>query len=140
MHLLAQQPQCRYTNQLTAMTAQLLIPARAASIQSTPIDFKMAMSILDRLGYCLQDLSLEYGNVCIGQDDISHQLYYGTEYSTSNIMGYVYSDNDMYYASGNHWVNHHHAECAALDLLDRAIVEDCKYAIELERAMAPDYN
>lgn len=117
----------------------LLIPARAQSIQSAPIDFKMAESILDRLGYTLQDLSLEYGDVCIDRDDISHQLWYDSIDNSCNIMGYIYCENGVYYASESHWNNHRQPECAALDLLDRTIVEDARYAIETERATAVDY-
>jgi hypothetical protein len=122
------------------MTTQILIPARAQSIQSAPIDFKMAESILDRLGYRLQDLSLEYGDVIIPQEDITHELYYPSIHNTHNIAGYIYCENGIYYASGSHWNNHKTPECAALDLLDSAIVNDAKYAIELERAMSKDYD
>jgi hypothetical protein len=121
------------------MTAQILIPARAASIQ---IDFQMAQSILDRLGYTLRDLSLEYGDVVIPHDDITHELHYPSHHNSHNIAGYIYCDNGIYYTSGEHWNNHRQPECAALDLLDRAVVEDCRYTIDLERAASdmPDYD
>ncbi len=117
----------------------LLIPVRAASIQSAPIDFKMAESILDRLGYTLRDLELEYGDVCFAEGDIVCELYYGSLYNTHNIAGFVRRENSCYYTDGNN--NYKTAECAALDLLDRAIVEDARRAIEAERASSdmPDY-
>jgi hypothetical protein len=117
-----------------------LIPARAASLQSNPIDFKLAQSILDRLGYTLRDLSLEYGDVILPQGDITHELHYPSINNSHNIVGYIYCENGIYYASGSHWNNHKQAECAALDLLDQSVVQDAKYQIEIERAMAPDYD
>ena len=117
----------------------LLIPARAASIQSAPIDFQLAQSILDRLGYTLRDLEMEYGDVCFAEGDITHELYYGSLYNTHNIIGYVRQEVGYYYTDGQN--NYQHAECAALDLLDRAIVEDARYTIEIERASSdmPNY-
>lgn len=122
------------------MTTQILIPARADSLQSAPVDFQMAQSILDRLGYCLRDLELEYGDVCFAQGDITHELYYGSIYNTHNIIGYVRCENSCYYTDGNS--NYKTPEQAALDLLDRAIVEDARLAIDLERASSdmPDYE
>jgi hypothetical protein len=118
-----------------------LIPARAKSLQSaaTPIDFQMAESILDRLGYTLRDLSLKYGDVIIEDGDITHELYYPSLGNTHTIAGYIYCESGIYYASGSHWNNHKTPECAALDLLDRAIVNDAMYQIEIERASVPDY-
>lgn len=116
-----------------------LIPARAASIKSAPIDFKMAQSILDRLGYTLRDLSLEYGDVIIPQEDITHELHYPSINNSHTIAGYIYCENGIYYASGNTWNNHKSAECAALDLLDRSVVNETRFQIELDRSMAPDY-
>jgi hypothetical protein len=118
-----------------------LIPSRAKSLESvaTPIDFQMAESILDRLGYRLRDLSLEFGDVVIPQNDVTHELYYPSINNNHTIAGYIYCENGIYYASGSHWNNHKTPEQAALDLLDRAIVNDCQYQIELERASAPDY-
>jgi hypothetical protein len=123
------------------MTTQILIPARAKSLQSaaTPIDFQMAESILDRLKYTLRDLSLEFGDVIIEDGDITHELYYPSINNSHTIAGYIYCENGIYYASGSHWNNHKTPEQAALDLLDRAIVNDCLYQIKLERAAAPDY-
>ena len=110
----------------------LLIPARAASIQSAPIDFQLAQSILDQLGYTLRDLEMEYGDVCFAEGDIAHELYYGSLYNTHNIAGFVRCENSCYYTDGNN--NYKTPEQAALDLLDRAIVEDARYTIEIERA------
>lgn len=123
------------------MTTQILIPARAKSLQTaaTPIDFQMANLIIDRLGYSLRDLSLEYGDVVIPQEDVTHELYYSSNHNSHTIAGYIYCEFGIYYASGAHWNNHKTAACAALDLLDRATVNDCRYQIELERASAPDY-
>jgi hypothetical protein len=121
------------------MTTQLLIPARAASIKFAPVDFQLAQSILDRLGYTLRDLSLEYGDVCFGNGEITHELHYSSLFNSHTIMGYVKQENGIYYTDGNN--NYQHAECAALDLLDRGIVEDARYQIELDRASSdmPDY-
>lgn len=116
-----------------------LIPARAASLQSAPIDFKMAESILDRLGYTLRDLSLEYGDVILEDGDISHELYYPAINNSHTIAGYIYNENKIYYASGSHWNNHRNPYQAALDLLDRTVINDTLYEIELERTDAPDY-
>jgi hypothetical protein len=120
----------------------VLIPARAASVDlsADTIDHLMARSILDRLGFSLQDLSLEYGDVVIPSGDISHQLYYGSNYNATTLYGYVWCDNGIYYASNVIGGNHRHPELAALDLLDRATVLDCFYTISLERAMANDYE
>jgi hypothetical protein len=104
---------------------------------SVAIDDKMAQSILDRLGYTLQDLALEYGDVVIFDNDISHQLYYGSEYNAANLMGYVWLENGIYYTGAG--INHKSPELAALDLLERHLVVDTAYAIELERATAKDY-
>ena len=116
-----------------------LIPARAKSLESAPIYHLMAESILDLLGYRLRDLSQEYGDVILDDGDIAYELYYPAVNNNHTIAGYIYNENGIYYASGSHWNNHKTPECAALDLLDRAIVNDCLYQIETERAAAPDY-
>lgn len=114
-----------------------LTPAHAASISTDKIDFQMAQAILDRLGYNLQDLALDYGDVVIPSGDISHQLWYGSIDNSCNLLGYIWIENDIYYtATGG---NHQHAECAALELLDPQAVRDCQLAIELERATAINY-
>lgn len=59
----------------------------------------MSELILDHLNYTLQDLSLEYGDVAIENGEISHQLYYASRYSTCNLIGYVYHDNELYYTA-----------------------------------------
>jgi hypothetical protein len=101
------------------------------------IDHLLADSILDRLGYTLQDLSLDYGEVAIEHGEIAFQLWYDSLYSSCNIMGYVYQDREIYYVSGG--MNHRTAQQAALELLNPTVVEDCAYAIELERSMAKEY-
>jgi hypothetical protein len=100
------------------------------------IDHLLADSILDRLGYTLQDLSLDYGDVVIENGEISHQLYYSSIYSTANIMGYVYHENNFYYTfTGN---NRSTPQEAALDLLDRETVENMAIATKLERSKTPN--
>jgi hypothetical protein len=110
----------------------------AASIQSVPIDHLMAQSIIDRLGYTLRDLTIEYGDVCFENGEITHELHYSSFFNSHNIMGYVKQENGIYYTNGKN--NYQHAEIAALDLLDRTIVEDARYQIEIERACAVDYD
>lgn len=127
---------------MTATTKNtILIPARAASVSLTTdsIDSQMAESILDRLGFSLQDLSLEFGNVVIPDGDISHQLFFSSNYNANTLYGYVWCEQGVYYTSNVIGGNHRHPAIAALDLLDRATVIDCLYTISLERAMAVDY-
>lgn len=100
-------------------------------------DHKMAASILDRLGYTLQDLSLEYGDVVVADGDISHQLYYGSEYSTANIIGYVWIECGIYYTRIN---NYRTPEEAAIELIPSVLVNQAKAEIEADRSMAVDYN
>lgn len=69
-----------------------LIPARAKSLESAPVDHLMAKSILDRLGYGLRDLSLEYGDVVIPQNDVTHELYYPAVNNSHTIACYIYCD------------------------------------------------
>lgn len=102
------------------------------------VGHQLARSILDRLGYTLQDLGLDYGDVVIPSGDISHQLYYGSQHSSCNLMGYVWIENDIYYTDLGG--NRSSAEEAALDLLDAKIVENCRLKIEMERLLAVDYN
>jgi hypothetical protein len=101
------------------------------------IDFLLAQSILDRLGYSLQDLSLEYGNVVIPSGDISHQLWYDSIDNACTIMGYVWIENGIYYVRPDR--NHKTPEQAALDLLDEGLVQTTAAKILLERQMLPDY-
>jgi hypothetical protein len=112
--------------------ATLLLSDRISAI-----DFKMAESILDRLGYSIEDLSLNYPDVVFENGEISHQLWYGSIASTCNIMGYICQCNGVYYVSGNR--NYATYQQAALELLNPNVVEDCRFAIELERSMAVDY-
>jgi hypothetical protein len=102
------------------------------------IDDKMAQSILDRLGYTLQDLSLEYGDVVIPNEDICGQVFYSSPYNSAELVGYIWIDNGLYYTSCG-VLNHKTMELAALELLPRHLVIDTAYAIELERVIAPDY-
>jgi hypothetical protein len=101
-------------------------------------DHLLAQSILDRLGYNLQDLSLEYGDVVIPDGDISHQLWYDSIDNSCNIMGYVWIENDLYYVSGGVG-NHTTPECAALELLDPKVVAAYAVAIEAERDLQKEY-
>lgn len=101
------------------------------------IDHKLAASILDRLGYSLQDLSLEYGDVVIPSGDVSHQLWYDSIENACTIMGYVWCENGIYYVSGN--ANYETPEEAALELLDRHLVEVTAAKIRLDRLLGPDY-
>lgn len=110
------------------------------STPTQPIDFQLAQSILDRLDFFLRDLSLEYGDVVIPQEDITHELYYSSNYNSHNIAGYIYCENGIYYTAAHAWRNHKHPALAALELLERAVVEDARHVIELERAMAVDYD
>ena len=79
------------------------------------IDHKIAQIILDELGFTLQDLSIMYGDVCIADNDISHQLYYESIFSTANIYRYIYKDGDLYYTDGLN--NFTSPELAALDCI-----------------------
>jgi hypothetical protein len=101
------------------------------------IDHLLAQSVLDRLGYDLQDLSLEYGDVVIPSGDISHQLWYDSIDNACTILGYVWVENDVYYAK--HDSNHHTPELAALDLLDEKLVQATANDILREREVLPDY-
>lgn len=99
-------------------------------------DHQMAASIIDRLGYTLQDLSLEFGDVIIEDGDISHQLFYGSIDSTANIIGYIRIENGIYFTRIN---NYRTPEEAALELLPTTLVEATRKEIEAERAAMPDY-
>lgn len=118
-----------------------LIPARAASLlfaeNIDAIDHQLAESILDRLGYSLQDLSIEYGDVVLDDGDISHQLYYSTVYSDVNLQGYIRVENGIYYS--NHQNNYLTAQQAALDLIPSHLVRSTLQDIEMERSVAVDY-
>jgi hypothetical protein len=106
------------------------------STSNAAIDFQMAESILDRLGYVLDDLSLKYGDVCICNGDISHQLYYSSTANSANIVGYVRVENGIYYVK---WDNYKTAEQAALELIDRELVEKTRLAIESDRNSSIEY-
>jgi hypothetical protein len=101
------------------------------------IDWQLAKNILDRLGYSLQDLSLDFGDVVIPDGDVSHQLWYDLIDNACTIMGYVYVENDIYYARFDR--NHRTPETAALDLLDEGLVQTTAAKILLERQLVPDY-
>lgn len=116
----------RKTNQMTY-----------TAVATAKDDHKMAASILDRLGYTLQDLSLEYGDVVIADGDISHQLYYGSDYSNANIIGYIWVEGGIYYTRIN---NYRTPEEAALELIPSILINRVKTEIEAERSVAVDYN
>ena len=101
------------------------------------IDFQLARSILDHLGFDLQDLSLEFGDVVIPSGDISHQLWYDSIHNACTIIGYVWIEHDIYYAKPDR--NHRHPELAALDLLDERLVQTTAAKILLDRSLFPDY-
>lgn len=101
------------------------------------IDHQLAQSILNKLDYSLQDLSLDFGDVVIPDGDISHQLWYDSIDNACTIVGYVWIENDIYYSKPDR--NHRHAELAALDLLDPELVKTTAAKIQLERQMLPDY-
>ncbi len=108
------------------------------AITKIDIDFLLAQSVLDRLGYTLEDLSLTYGDVVIPSGDISHQLWYDSIENACTIIGYVWIENDIYYTSlGN---NHRDPDIAALDLLDPGLVQATAAKILLERQALPDYQ
>jgi hypothetical protein len=125
------------------MAYQLLPPpnklhSSSSEVTKIDIDFQLAQSILDRLGYTLEDLSLTYGDVVIPSGDVSHQLWYDSIHNACTIMGYVWCENDIYYTSlGN---NYRLPELAALDLLDPAVVQTTAANILLEREAFPDYS
>lgn len=100
------------------------------------IDSKIAAIILDELGFTLQDLSLEYGDVCIADGDISHQLYYESIYSSANVYRYIYKDGDIYYTDG--FNNFSSPELAALDCVTES---DRIYALNrfYAKQLAVDY-
>ena len=97
------------------------------STLAAPIDALAAQSILDKLGYSLQDLSEEFGDICVGDDDISHQLYRASIQSTCNLMGYVWMENGLYYVvrSANDLGNYRTPQQAALQLIDPKLIEEC---------------
>jgi hypothetical protein len=94
------------------------------------IDFQLAQSVLDRLGYILQDLSLDYGDVVIPSGDISHQLYYKSAYSDCNLIGYVWIENGLYHTAVLDAGNFLFPEAAALSLLPHDLVEKTVKEIE----------
>lgn len=116
------------------MTPTIAAPKTATAIQ---IDFRMAESILDRLGYELDDLSLLNGDMVIEQGEISHQLHYASHHNAYNVAGHVWHENGLYYVSSN---NYKTAEEAALEHLDRALVERTYHQLVLERSLAKDYD
>jgi hypothetical protein len=101
------------------------------------IDHQLAESILDRLGYTLEDLSLKYGDVVIPSGDIHSQLWYDSIDNSCTIMGYVWIENDIYYAKPDS--NHHTAALAALDLLDVNLVQSTAIKIQTEKQALSDY-
>ena len=100
-------------------------------------DHKMAQSIIDRLGFDLQDLSLDFGDIVVGNNDISHQLWYDSNTNACTVVGYVWMENGCYYISGGG--NHATPQQAALELLNPTSVKDCAHILELERSMEKEY-
>jgi hypothetical protein len=104
------------------------------------IDERTAEAVLNKLGYVLQDLGLEYGDVVIADNDISHQLYYSSEYSSINLIGYVHIENGIYYTDNNN--NHRSPEQAALDLIPQSLIDWALDKIKIDRlngVLMPDY-
>lgn len=110
------------------------------TISTASIDSKMAESVLHELGYSLQDLSLEYGDVVIASDDITHQLYRSSIHSAYNLFGYVWCENGLYYVATNYYSSYKTPEEAAIQLLDRKVVTECVRHIQQRRDAAPDYD
>ena len=98
----------------------------------------MSELILNHLNYTLQDLSLEYGDVAIENDEISHQLYYASSYSSCNLIGYVYHDNGLYHTAIG-CDNYDNASQAALDLISKQSVSVALAAIAQHQLTTGDY-
>jgi hypothetical protein len=107
------------------------------TVTRTNINFQLAESILDKLGFVLRDLSLIYGDVVIPSGDISHELYYSSHYNNHNLLGFIWIENEIYYTKPDS--NHRSPEIAALDLLDPGLVQTTAAKILLERQAFPDY-
>lgn len=107
-----------------------------ATKTDSQIDARMAESILDELGYTLEDVSLSLGDVVIEDGDISHQLYYGTDYSTAQILGYVRVENGIYFT---HLNNYRSPEEAALELIPQFVIKGAIERIESRKSEMPDY-
>lgn len=105
-------------------------------LQLTMIDHKIASIILDELGFTLEDLSLKYGDMCIENGQISHQLYYASVYSSANIAAYIYHDNGIYYTSVG-LNNFSTPQLAAIDMISES---DCYYALNLFYARQLDLD
>ena len=110
------------------------------TISTTSIDAKMAESVLHELGYMLQDLSLEYGDVVIPSGDITHQLYRSSIHSAYNLFGYVWCENGLYYISTDYYSSYRTPEEAAVMLIDKKVVAECVRYIQDRRDAAPDYD
>lgn len=111
-----------------------------STIETAPIDHKMAQSVLDELGYNIQDLSLEYGDVVIPSGDITHQVYYSSTRSDYELMGYIWCENDLYYVATNYYDSYRTPQEAAIQLLDKKVVAECVDRIQQRRDAAPDYQ
>ena len=97
-------------------------------------DHRLASSILDQLGYTLEDISLNYGDVVIPQGDISHQLYLN-----NSLLGHIWQWEGFYHTSPN-CIDRTTPELAALDLLPQSEILAAKLQLEINRALVPDYN
>ena len=102
-------------------------------MQLITTDHQLANSILDTLGYTLQDISLAYGDVVIPQGDISHQLYKG-----NSLLGHVWAWGGCYHVSPD-CIDRTTPELAALDLITHAEIRYATKKIEANRALVPDY-
>lgn len=94
----------------------------------TKIDSETASLIIAKLGFNLQDLEAEYGNV-VCDEDISHQLIYKSEHNSCVIAGYVWYENGIYYTSSGN-ANFNTPQQAALELLKDSDVIECWYKIK----------
>jgi hypothetical protein len=102
---------------------------------ATVIDHQLAQSILDKLGYTLEELDV-FGDRGWENNEISHQLYYGSIDNAGTILGYVRVENGIYYSTDN---NYRTPQEAALDLIPSHLVAKTIGQIEESRATMPAY-
>jgi hypothetical protein len=103
------------------MTFTTTRPVSSATFTIDAIDPRMAESILERLGYNLNELNADSDRAPTN-GEISHQLHYPSLNSSFNVMGYIYCDNDIFYTNGDN--NYRHAELAALELIPSHLLYD----------------
>lgn len=102
---------------------------------TTVINHQLADAILDKLGYTLEELDV-YGDRGWENNEISHQLYYGSIDNAGTVLGYVRIENGIYYSTDN---NYRTPQQAALDLIPSHLVRQIARDIELERESAVEY-